>query len=178
MAEFSDPRGDAELVAAANQGEEEAFTALYERYRAWVFTLAQRLLRDEHEAADVLQETFFYFFGKFPGFRLECRLKTFLYPVVRHRALDHLEKLKHGGSSLEDLALEPASQQRDEVRERRELADRVHGLPEAQREVLLLRFADGLDLAEIATALDIPLGTVKSRLHTALKELKKNLENE
>ncbi len=79
-----DEPGDLELVAAANRGEVEAFEALYRRYRDWVVSLAYRYTRDRELSLDVLQETFLYVLGKFPGFELRSEMKTFLYPTVRH----------------------------------------------------------------------------------------------
>jgi len=78
-----DPRNDQALVAAANRGEAAAFEALYHRYRDWVHRLAWRFTRDEELALDVLQETFAYLLGKFPGFRLRARMTTFLYPAAK-----------------------------------------------------------------------------------------------
>ena len=87
-----DSRTDEELVAAANRGSATAFEALYQRHREWVVRLAYRFTRNEHDALDVLQDTFAYFFGKFPGFHLTARLTTFLYPVVRNLALTRRRK--------------------------------------------------------------------------------------
>ena len=162
---------DEQLIAQANVGKQEAFEILYFRYRQWVYALACRFCSNEHDAADVLQETFFYLFNKFPDLQLRCQMKTFLYPVVKHLALSCKRK------STRVLALESepkviAKSERNEHRERNELLEMVQKLPEPQREVVILRFADDLDLSEIAQALAIPLGTVKSRLHNALKRLR------
>ncbi|MBN1674550.1 MAG: RNA polymerase sigma factor [Kiritimatiellae bacterium] len=174
MSTQGDTRTDLELVAAANEGERAAFEALYYRYRDWVFSLACRFGAGEHDACDVLQDTFAYVFGKFPGFALRAQLKTFLYPVVKHLALGR--KAKAARTVPLDAADEPADDgPRDPEAERGDLAELVAALPGRQREVVLLRFADGLDLGEIAAALDIPVGTVKSRLHNALATLRKRL---
>ncbi len=169
-------RTDLELVAAANGGEREAFEALYYRYRGWIYALACRFCRNEHDAHDVIQDAFFYFFNKFPGFKLRCQLKTFLYPAVKHLALNRVKKTARSTSRDGELDEIPAGEVRDEDRERRELLEVVQGLPEAQREVVILRFADGLDLREIADAVEVPLGTVKSRLHHALRALRSRVE--
>lgn len=72
---------------AVNQGDSSAFDLLYYRHRSWVVSLAFRFLHDRELSLDVLQETFVYFAGKFPGFRLTAKLQTFLYPAVRNLAL-------------------------------------------------------------------------------------------
>ena len=175
MERVADSRTDGELVQAANRGDREAFETLYYRYREWVYGLACRFCGNTHDAHDVIQETFGYFFGKFPGFELRAQIKTFLYPVVKHLALNRAKQSSRHVPLPEEHDEIPVADVRDEDRERRELLAIVQALPEAQREVVMLRFADGLDLREIAKALDIPLGTVKSRLHHALATLKRRL---
>ena len=163
---------DHELIESANRGDSDAFDVLYYRYRDWVYRLAWRFTGNRADALDVLQETFTYLLGKFPGFELTAAMTTFLYPVVKHISVAVRRKSRRFASDdelLDELAA-PAS--REAERSRRELAAVLAVVPEAQREVLLMRFADGMSLQEIADALNIPLGTVKSRLHHALKALR------
>lgn len=171
---------DQELVSAANAGDATAFEALYERYRDWVFTLALRFTRDHTLAHDVLQETFIYFLRKFPGFVLTAQLKTFLYPVVRHNALAVRRKtLKLTtnddlSTQTPDSACLVAANQQLASEALRELHRAVEHLDTGHREVVILRFVEDLSLQEIALAMEIPLGTVKSRLHHALAEIRSN----
>jgi RNA polymerase sigma-70 factor (ECF subfamily) len=166
-----DRRTDQELIAAANRGEVDAFDVLYRRYRDWVVSLAYRYTRDRELALDVLQETFLYVLGKFPGFELRSEMKTFLYPTVRHLSVALQSKATRRPPAAGSLKFEPPPD--PGVDERlRGLAELMEALPIGQREVLILRFADGLSLAEIAEALQIPLGTVKSRLHGAIEALR------
>lgn len=167
----------------ANRGDASAFEALYLRYRDWVVRLALRFTTDREEALDVMQDTFAYLLKKFPGFRLTARMTTFLYPVVRNIALTHgrrrreqsldddfttnaaaIDRTDRGQTSAPTSSLERIDW----------LAAIVGQLSEPQREVLLMRFVDDLPLAEIAAALDIPEGTVKSRLHHALDALRRD----
>jgi RNA polymerase sigma-70 factor (ECF subfamily) len=169
-----DTRTDAELVAAASAGEEAAFETLYRRYRDWVFGLARRFCNTDEDAADVVQETFCYLFNKFPDFTLRAQLKTFLYPVTKHRALNRVRSEKRTMPLGDADKRWEAAAVRDAAAERRSIVEWVGRLPGPQREVVLLRFADGLDLSEIAGALEIPVGTVKSRLHNALAVLREH----
>jgi RNA polymerase sigma-70 factor (ECF subfamily) len=101
-------------------------------------------------------------------------MKTFLYPAVRNVAV-RLRRKRARAQPLEE-GVEPAAPESPGAsRERADLGDLVAGLPEAEREVVILRFADGLKLEEIAARLGLPLGTVKSRLHRALTELRRRL---
>src|SRR5829696_8657443 len=167
-------RSDQDLIAATNRGDAEAFEDLYRRYRDWVVRLALRFTHDEDLALDVLQEVFVYFMKKFPGFELRCELKTFLYPAVRNLALGMRRKTERYVSDDETIANQPTQPPSQQGAASEVLLAVVSFLPEQQREVIMLRFVDGLALNEIATALDIPLGTVKSRLHNALDTLEKN----
>jgi RNA polymerase sigma-70 factor (ECF subfamily) len=166
----ADPRTDQDLVRAINAGDVKAFDALYFRYRDWVTRLATRFTGHGDDALDVLQETFAYVFRKFPGFRLTASMTTFLYPVVKNLSIAARRKrtrLVQGEALLAGVA--------DPDRPgdtRADLSAALASLPETHREVLLMRFVDGMSLLEIAAALAIPEGTVKSRLHNALATLR------
>jgi len=170
-----DERSDQDLVDAMNGGDVAAFEALYRRHRDWVVRLATRFAGDRDEALDVLQETFRYFLGKFPGFELRARVTTFLYPVVRHIAID-LGAKRRPAVGLAAAALEGlvAAPWRSHDAEREELAEVLAALSPLHREVVLMRFVDGFALEEIGVALSIPTGTVKSRLHNALRTLRED----
>ena len=164
-----DPRTDAQLVNAINAGDDRAFEALYFRHRDGVIRLARRFTHNDDLAIDVMQETFVYLLGKFPGFRLTARMTTFLYPVVKHLAWTALNKSRRQHTTPdppEVAADDPAIASRDD------LAAAMSALGEDQREVVLMKYVDDMSLDDIAAALGIPLGTVKSRLHNALKILR------
>jgi RNA polymerase sigma-70 factor (ECF subfamily) len=168
---LNDPRPDLDLIAAANNGDVAAFTTLYQRYRDWVIRLAYRFTHHDEDAQDVLQETFSYLLRKFPGFVLTAQMTTFLYPVVKNLSIAvRRKRTRMAGASDEMLEMLPSEPAPGDARQ--ELAVVVAGLPVTQREVVLMRFVDDFSLAEIATALAIPLGTVKSRLHHALNALR------
>jgi RNA polymerase sigma-70 factor, ECF subfamily len=148
---------------------------LYRRYRDWVVRLAYRFTGNEDLALDVLQETFLYFVQKFPGFVLTANLKTFLYPAVKNLSIDARRKSVRYQSTLAEqdflktlVAFEPDDGGQDA------LAAALGHLSEEHRETLLLRFVDDLSLAEIAEAMEVPLGTVKSRIHAALSILRRD----
>lgn len=163
---------DEELIERANKGDPEAFEELYYRYRDWVYRLAWRFTRDHQDALDVLQETFTYLLGKFPGFRLTASMTTFLYPVVKHLSLNVHRRRSRGQADEETLKQVPAPELPETPRA--ELATVLAKLPAEQREVLLMRFVEDMSLQEIAAALNIPLGTVKSRLHHGLQTLRQD----
>lgn len=169
-----DSRSDTELVDALNQGDSAAFDVLYHRHRDWVVNLAFRFTRDRDAALDVLQETFVYFAKKFPGFRLTAQLRTFFYPAVKNLSLAARRKAERLQPLPDDGLHETPAPEADALNQRDDIFAALAGISEEQREVLTLRFIDGLQLGEIAVALEIPTGTVKSRLHNALTTLRKD----
>jgi len=138
-----------------------------------VLRVALRFVPDHDSALDVLQETFSYLLRKFPptgdGLELTAELTTYLYPIAKNKAIDLMRKARRFPASHtvapDDLA---AAQQAAGA----EISGLLRSLPSEQREVLLLRFVDDLKLQEIADLLAIPLGTVKSRLHFGIRQLR------
>ncbi len=154
-----------------NRGDPAAVEALYYRYRDWVVRLACRFTGNSDDALDCLQETFAYLLNKFPGFILRAGMTTFLYPVVKNTAIRIRQKRRRfasGDDMLDQAPALPGSPDHPAS----DLAAVLARLPEAQRDVVLMRFVDGMALGQIAAALAIPLGTVKSRLHHALNALR------
>lgn len=181
----SDARDDQQLVAAINRGDADAFEALYHRHRDYALKLAMRFCGERSLALDAVQDAFIYVYKKFPGFTLTAKFTTFLYPVIKHNALSAKQKARRaqgqaagsgdGGADALAGRADPAAA--DPVRDHADapgegVARLVATLPDAQREVLMLRFVDGLPLEDIASALDIPLGTVKTRIHHAVRKLR------
>lgn len=174
MPEHPENATDQELVAALNRGELAAFDALYLRHRDWVMRLAWRFTGNHDDALDVLQETFAYLIRKFPDFQLTAAMTTFLYPAVRNLAIAARKKRQRsvGGGQDLDLFESPVETEGPSVSSRNEIAGLLGSLSVAHREILLMRFVDDMTQPEIAQALDIPVGTVKSRLHHAISAMK------
>ena len=188
---------DLRLVELCNHGTaaeaEAAFATLYHRHKDYVMRLAMRYTGGDRDLSlDVLQETFGYLLRKFPGvaspsgdgglsegdgvagkpFVLTAKLTTFLFPVVKHNAMAAKRKARRYTPPAEDAPepVAPAEHQADH--EPDDVAAVLSGLSDERQEVLMLRFVDGLSLAEIAEAMGIPVGTVKSRIHLAIKQLR------
>jgi len=166
MSPAEDPRSDQELVAAINGGDPSAFDGLYYRYRDWVVRLAMRFTNHHDDSLDVLQETFAYLARKFPGMTLTSSMTTFLYPAIRNLSLAARRRRLRSTSDQQDLETIPVPNSADNGND--DLSQALRSLSDAHREILLMRFVDDMSLQEMAEALELPLGTVKSRLHHAI----------
>ena len=174
---LQDPRSDEALVDICNHGHPraaaKAFETLYLRHKDYVLRVALRFTPDIDTALDVLQDTFVQLLRRFPptdeGITLNARLTTLLYPIAKNTAITAVRKAGRFPVA-DDVTPEdvPAPPGRDDGDLGRVLAN----LPPGQRETLTLRFVDGMSLDEIAQALGIPEGTVKSRLHGGIANLR------
>lgn len=165
-------RTDAELIALAQGDNTDAMEVLFLRHREFAYRTAYGVVGNPEDALEVVQDVFQKFFRKLEGFELRGKFTTYLYPIVRNRSIDFVRKRK---PTLELLDVYAAPPQRDEAREQQALLDLVSGLPEKQRDVVILRFGQGYKVGEIAELLGIATGTVKSRLHTAMGTLREQL---
>ncbi len=183
---------DDEAVERACRGDHEAFRVLVERYQARVFRVALRVLRDEEQARDAVQEAFLRVYRSLRSFEGRSSFYTWLYRVVLNLCLDMrrrsrserpLEGIEPPGAGEDALggagAMSAPAPGPDVALERAQLrkavAAAIEALPDEARQTLVLREVDGLSYAEIAKMLDIPKGTVMSRLHYARRRLQKAL---
>lgn len=169
-----------DILRRAQQGDSEAFRLLVEAYQTQVYRLALRMC-GEAAADDVTQEAFLAAWRALPEFRGTCRFSTWLYRLTTNAAIDCLrrEKRHRGTDDLDGVELPDGGDTPQETAERSETRNAVRAalcqLTDEHREVLLLRYMQDLDYGEIARALRISEGTVKSRINRAKARLKELL---
>ncbi|MDE3105984.1 MAG: sigma-70 family RNA polymerase sigma factor [Acidobacteriota bacterium] len=169
-------KDDASLLIAIQSGDEQAMAALYDRYSRIVYSVALRVLRDPTSAEDVLQEIFMQIWRKPDSFiATRGSLGGWLAVVARNRSIDALRR-KRPSEQVDDLALASPYNLADEA-ERNSMMDKARAviqmLPVEQRKTLEMAFFDGLTHTEIAEMTGDPLGTVKTRVRSALTTLRK-----
>lgn len=166
------------LISRARTGDREAFSALVEQYRDNVYRLAYRMCGNEYDADEAAQEAFVAAWRALPNFRGDAKFSTWLYRLTTNAAIDVMRREKRhqtiGDGEMIEVADESDSPQ--ETVERTEQQEAVQKalatLSDEYREVLLLRYMEELDYAEIAEVLKLPSGTVKSRINRAKAALK------
>lgn len=181
---------DEELLTAFRQGRRESFGALVRRYERELYGYLRRYLGDDHLADDVFQNTFLQVYVKADQYEAGRPVRPWLYTIATHQAVDALRRNgRHPAVSLDQTVRETGE---GEVRsliellesgvtgppdhaegEERRLLVRagVDQLPDFLRQVVVLAYYQGLKYRDVAEILDIPVGTVKSRLHAALARL-------
>jgi RNA polymerase sigma-70 factor (ECF subfamily) len=175
-------RTDEELARSVQQGHRDDLTPLIERHHSPLLGYLYRLTGgDRALAEDLAQETFLRVLRSLRQYRTSQRFKPWLYAIATNLARDHFKRAdtRHTNNELtEDLIDRGASP--DEVVLTRDNAARItaaiKALPMTQREVVVLRYYEDWPLADIAAALNIPVGTVKSRLSIALQRLRSLME--
>ena len=166
---------DVALVRRATDGDLSAFEALVERHRDVAVRVAGRIVGRE-EAEDVSQDAFLRAFHRLERFRGDAPFRSWLLRIVHNAALDHHarqrpEPVDPAGLHESDAPSVRLPAEQLEVRERIErLEDKLRLLAPSHRSVLVLRDVEGLSYEEIAEIADMPLGSVKGRLHRARQE--------
>ena len=166
------------MISRARGGDRDAFGELVEQYRDNVYRLAYRMCGNAYDADEAAQEAFVAAWRALPNFRGDAKFSTWLYRLTTNAAIDVMRREKRhqtvGDGEMMDLADDADSPQ--ETVERTEQQEAVQKalatLSEEYREVLLLRYMEELDYAEIADVLQLPSGTVKSRINRAKAALK------
>ncbi len=177
-----DGRNDRELVYAARGGDERAFDALFYRYRDGIFRLSLAITKDPQAADEIVVDTFARAYRALARLEPDDTLRPWLYRVAINESYDRRPRAGGTPSSLDDAADEvtageersPAAlAEREETR--RVVMAALDALDEKHRTVVVLHYLSELALAEIALVVGSPVGTVKSRLHYALRRLRTHL---
>jgi RNA polymerase sigma-70 factor (ECF subfamily) len=178
------------LIARAQEGDEGSFNALIVKHQQRAFNYAFRLTRNADEASDVVAESFVRVFNALGHFKGQSAFSTWLYRIMTNCYLDMKKRDKSKFSVSLDSAIQtkdgsmerqvedtsPTPYVRMETTERQlSVQNAINALPEYQRAMVIMYHAENMSYEEISAALDLPLGTVKSRLNRARLNLRELL---
>ena len=173
---------DVELLKAIAARDEAALAQLYDRYDRILFGLLMRILNNREEAEDVLQEVFLQVWRKAADFdETRGRPFTWLVTLARSRGIDRLrtlaarERVAEAGAREVTEEISDAATDAFKSEQRGLVSDALAKLPDEQKRPIMLAYFDGLTQSEIATRLDAPLGTVKTRMRTGMIRLRELL---
>jgi RNA polymerase sigma-70 factor (ECF subfamily) len=174
---------DVDLMLGIQSGDADALSQLYDRYNGIVKALILRIIHNDTEADDLLQEVFMEIWNQAKNFSAEKgKPLGWMVTLTRRRAIDALRKKQAYARAEERLQAEPEQQPLAWVQNTTEkdieagdtralMAKVINSLPEAQQQVIELAFFQGMSQREIASNTNIPLGTVKTRLELGLKKI-------
>lgn len=179
---------DQELIARCREGDIEAFGHLYARYERQVYRFVYHMLGDADDADDIKQDAFLKAYRSLGSFRGECSLLTWLLKVAGNLCRDRIKSRSRRGEvelipeieadlrDNSDMGMDPAL-----LVERKDLHSTVYrvlsGLPEAQKELIVLRDVEGLSYQQIAEVLGCSVASVKLRLFRARRGFKDRVES-
>jgi len=162
------------LVLEAQSGNNEAFECLVISFHAPLVKFAYNLSGNEALAKDAVQDVWISISKKLHQLKDPRAFKSWIYRAVRWRTLDLLKAKSNQYQTLQDVAL--TVELDESAIERQQLLNAIAQLPKRERTVIYLHYLSELSLVEIAMVLEIPVGTVKSRLHRARNKLQLHFE--
>jgi RNA polymerase sigma-70 factor, ECF subfamily len=176
-----------EAVQCFISGEEAAFGRIVHHWERRIYNLAWRMLNNREDAQDVVQETFLSVFKSIRDLRAPGSFSTWLYQITlnhcRARRRSRNMDVSSGGPSTDQVVNEsqfPIAPSAEETQKRLETIDLIQkaltGLSEEQKTAIILKEYMGLSLEELASVMDCPLSTAKSRLYNGLREVQHNLK--
>ena len=192
MVSYAD-KDDKQLVILCRRGDERAARELVDRFQRPVFSIIFRMVRDREKAEDLAQETFVRTFNNLDRYDRSYKFSSWLFKIAYNLTVDHLRRKElktvsiHGSpdavttdqQEATSVTLESTEEAPDERLESIELAGRLEEsigkLREEYRTAILLRHVEGRAYEEIAEIMDIPLGTVKTYIFRARRQLREDL---
>ncbi|MFC4559611.1 RNA polymerase sigma factor SigW [Virgibacillus kekensis] len=180
-----------EKIKQVKKGDQSAFEDIVEFFQSKIFQHCFRMLGNRHEAEDIAQETFIRAYVNIHTFDERRKFSTWIYRIATNLTIDRIRKRKPDyfldaeikGTEGLDMYSQLASDNRlpEEEVEGMELQDYIHreitGLSPKYRSIIVLRYLEEFSLQEISEILDIPLGTVKTRIHRGREALRKKLRH-
>jgi RNA polymerase sigma-70 factor (ECF subfamily) len=181
------------LAKLARNGDRGAFAELVELYKDKIYHLAYRMLNNKHEAEDAVQETFLRVYTNLHRYDENQKFSTWIFRIGTNHCIDRLRKRKHSAYSLDAempdnegndyysmlSGNEETPEKQVILSETQQLIHKaIESLPEKYKSVVILKYLHDMSLQEIGDVLDMPVTTVKTRVHRGREYLRKKLEQE
>lgn len=179
------------IIQDVKKGDQQAFTDLVELYKDKVYQISYRMVGNVHEAQDIAQEAFLRAYMNIETYDVNRKFSTWLFRIATNLSIDRLRKkkpdfyLEHEVEGTNGLTLSSQLAATDELPEDQvithELQDWIQGeilqLPSKYRSAIVLKYIEDLSLKEISEILDLPIATVKTRIHRGREALRKRLNS-
>jgi RNA polymerase sigma-70 factor (ECF subfamily) len=183
---------DFEIIRRILAGEQELYGVLQKRYKSVITTLIRKMIKDEDDVQDLVQETFIKAYNALERFQFGYSFSSWIYRIASNNCIDFMRKRRFATVSIDQpLSGNSEDEYTFEIKDETYLADStmlskeksqilvsaIDSLPENYRQIIFLRHTEELDYQEIANKLEIPLGTVKAHLFRARKLLYDKLKD-
>lgn len=179
-------------IQKALNGDEQAYQAILERYQRGIYNLIFQMVKNREETEDLVQETFIKAFRALDSYNEQYAFTTWLYKIAYNNCIDSIRKRKLKTSPLDKPIQTREGEVQQQIRDdstspehhylyaekKKILDDCIQKLPEAYREVIMLRHQEDRSYEEIAEMVQVPLGTVKARIFRAREMLKRCLASQ
>ncbi|RSK25592.1 RNA polymerase sigma factor SigW [Bacillus sp. HMF5848] len=173
------------------KGDQEAFADIVEMYKDKVFYICYRMLGNRHEAEDIAQEAFVRAYVNINSYNMNHKFSTWLYRIATNLSIDRLRKKKpdfyldaevdgtEGLNLYSQIATndDGPEEEVEQIELKQTVEDAIMRLPEKYKSVIVLKYIEELSLKEISDILDLPIGTVKTRIHRGREALRGLLRN-
>jgi RNA polymerase sigma-70 factor, ECF subfamily len=174
------------IIEMVKKGDQAAFRILVEEYRQQAFSMAFRILCDEEEARDIVQDSFIKIWQKIDTYDMSMKFSTWLYKIVANGAIDRLRQIKRHNlvnlekviGKIDHLNLDNTQREVDNKETARQIRWLAEGLPEKQQFVFILRDLEGIDSPEVRKILNMSENSVKSNLYHARIAIREKLLKE
>ncbi|SEC17285.1 RNA polymerase sigma factor SigW [Paenibacillus sp. GP183] len=181
------------LAKLARNGDRGAFAELVDLYKDKIYHLAYRMLNNKHEAEDAVQETFLRVYTNLHRYDEQQKFSTWIFRIGTNHCIDRLRKRKHSAYSLDAempdgegndyYSMLPGNEETPErlmilSETQIQIRKAIDALPEKYKSVVILRYLQDMSLQEISDVLDMPVTTVKTRVHRGREYLRKKLEQD
>lgn len=167
------------LLEQAAKGDSDAFSKLFLTYKTLVYRVVYRLLRIQEDVDDAVQQTFIEVYKSLPGYEGKSKFTTWLYRIAVNVSIQHLRKRRSDTISDFDPEILPSESNKDNLEHlelHKQIETALDAIPIKKRVVVVLHDIEERTMEEIAAILNIPLGTVKSRLFHGRDEMRKKLQ--
>ncbi|MDO7908745.1 RNA polymerase sigma factor SigW [Paenibacillus sp. JX-17] len=182
---------ESRLVKLVLKGDQRAFAELVELYKDKIFHLAYRMLNNRHEAEDMVQETFLRVYRNLEKYDHTQKFSTWIYRIGTNLCIDRLRRRKptysldaemNDQEGMDGYSLLPSDDRTPETEAllsetQGTIRDAMESLPDKYKTIMILRYLQDLSLQEISDVLDMPVTTIKTRVHRGREFLRKKLEN-
>ncbi|MCO7125301.1 RNA polymerase sigma factor SigW [Sporolactobacillus shoreicorticis] len=180
------------LIKKIRKGDQQAFAELVERYKNSVFAICLRMVGNAQEAEDLSQEAFIRAYNRIDQYDHDRKFSTWLFRIATNLSIDFLRRRKNNvsldavvpgteGLSLNTMLPDEGEQPEDQMvrKETEEMVqEQIKRLPDKYRSAIVLKYIEDLSLKEISEIMEIPVGTVKTRIHRGREMLRKNMITE